>query len=89
MRQIIVILVLMLASACAKRHCQSDPAYLEAQEYPALKAPPGLDAPPPDANLAIPKTGTGAKTKQSPEDCLEVPPRLPLDTTSKPKAGKS
>ncbi len=89
MRQFVVILLLVLVSACAKRHCQSDSAYLEAQEYPALRAPPGLDAPAPDPNLAIPKAGPGTKTKPPADVCLEVPPRLPVDTMSKPKAEKS
>ncbi len=90
MRRLAWLLMLAVLAACgAKRHCQSDPAYQEAREYPALKAPPGLVVPESDPNLAIPRLDDKVVAKQNPDACLEVPPQLTVESRPLPEAERS
>ncbi len=82
MRRFALVLIVLLLAACSKRYCAQDPQYMEAREYPPLKAPPGLSAPELDPNLAIPKPASRVFAKPAADVCLEVPPHLPAETAA-------
>lgn len=81
----IAMVVTLLLSACGQPTCLTPESYQTAEEFPPLKAPPGLTVPPPDPNIAIPEVRDGPVAYTEDPDannrfgvrCLDVPPRLP------------
>lgn len=84
MRILLVLAVVLTLGACAQPACLREQPYHSAEEFPPLKAPPGLETPEPDPNYEVPEVENGP-VGAHPEDagvgegelrCLEMPPRL-------------
>lgn len=86
-------LPLVLTACTTTYDCKGVRAYMYAQQFPALKNPPGLNVPPPDPSMDIPHVSAGPVRKyaNAPEDamlpdglrrnelagCLVAPPPAP------------
>jgi uncharacterized lipoprotein len=85
-RPIFALLTVLLTAACAgKPVCMVEEPYQTASEFPPLKAPAGMQVPPPNPNLAIPEVREdGPVAYEEDEDavneygvrCLETPPKM-------------
>jgi len=83
---LMVVANVALLTACTGPACLREQPYQNAEPFPVLKAPPGLNVPPPDPNLSIPEVDDGpvGVREDMPEDlprqsrlrCLDMPPRL-------------
>lgn len=77
----------VLAACSTSYNCQRVQAYMYAQQFPALKSPPGLNVPPPDPSMTIPEVDGGpvARYDDPPRNaannefahCLVSPPLMP------------
>ena len=72
-----LVVVLLMASGCAKKYCEQERDFQTAREHPALTAPEGLEVPPQDPNMVIPEArGDESEVINEQRRCLEIPPRM-------------
>lgn len=78
----------LLLGGCSTTNCLEPQPYMNAQQFPPLDSPPGLDVPEPDSSMAIPRVASGpigaydtAPPGTNPESdfarCLITPPPMP------------
>ena len=77
-----------IVSGCSTTpDCLDHQAYMDAQSFPPLKSPPGLEVPEPDSAMTIPEVGDGpvgtyaetprgADTDDPAARCLTAPPAM-------------
>ncbi len=79
--------LLLLAGCSTTPDCLEPQPYMNAQQFPPLESPPGLDVPEPDPSMAIPDVAGGpVGAYEAPADadaentvvrCLVSPPPMP------------
>lgn len=78
---------LLLAGCSTTPDCLEPRPYMNAQQFPPLDSPPGLDVPEPDPSMSIPRVASGpVGTYDAPPEsasenpfsrCLIAPPPMP------------
>lgn len=84
--RVFLLLLLVAMAGCTGPLCLQSQDYEDARLLPPLTAPPGLDVPEPDPNLAIPEVSGGGPVGAYPPGegfgkqhlrCLDAPPPMP------------